>query len=87
MWAGTREEMADLYESARPFSAEEFRAMGWIKRTVSALEVPFYAVLRLTIPLVSDDRPRQGWSRPLTCLQLTLTPTWMTWALGCKTNS
>lgn len=82
VWAGTKEEFLDLYQSVRPFSLEDFKSMRWFNKIIAILEVPFYMVLRLTIPLVSEDRPRQGWSRPLMCLQLMLTPTWMTWALG-----
>lgn len=47
-------------------------------------KAPFYVILKLTIPLVSEEHPRQGWCRPLACLQLALTPVWIVWAIGCN---
>jgi len=52
-------------------------------RGISILEqAPCNLVLKLTIPLVDEERPQEAWCRPLKCLQLAATPTWAVWALG-----
>lgn len=82
LWSNLKEELLDLKTNLQPFSTEEWIGMRWFTRVLSVLEAPFYIILRMSIPLVSKDHPRQGWCRSLTCLQLAVTPTWIVWAIG-----
>ncbi|EFX89188.1 hypothetical protein DAPPUDRAFT_310076 [Daphnia pulex] len=82
IWSNVKEEFVDLRTNLRPFSIHQWIEMKWYSRAISLVEAPFYFILRLSIPLVSKEHPRQGWCRSLSCLQLALTPTWIVWAIG-----
>jgi sodium/potassium/calcium exchanger 6 len=72
------EEMPYLYrcimEHVIPVAAKRFDAMEWYEKVVVIVQAPIIILLRLTVPVVSDELPKSGWSRPVTTIQILFLP-------------
>lgn len=45
IWANTREEVNDFFNSLRPFSSEEWDSMGWFAKAIGIAQVFFSVFL------------------------------------------
>jgi len=64
----------ELYLHVTPVTARRFLSMEWYERAMIVVQAPVVVVLRLTVPVVSDELPKDGWSRPVSTMQMLLLP-------------
>ena len=64
----------ELYSHVTPVTARRFWSMEWYEKALIIVQAPVVVVLRLTVPVVSDELPKDGWSRPVSTMKMLLLP-------------
>ena len=64
----------ELYAHVSPVTMKRFNSMKWYEKVMIVVQAPVVIVLRLTVPVVSDELPKEGWSRPVSTMQMLLLP-------------
>ena len=50
-------------------AAKRFNKMEWYEKALIVLQSPMIVLLRISVPVVSSDLPKDGWSRSVTSMQ------------------
>jgi sodium/potassium/calcium exchanger 6 len=67
-----------LWQFLIPFEGEYFAALAWYEQVYEVLKVPIVILLKLTIPIVDQELPNEGWIRPVATLQMFFFPLLLT---------
>jgi len=64
----------ELYTHVAPVSVKRFGNMEWYEKGMIVAQAPVVVLLRLSVPVVSEELPKDGWSRPVSTMQMLLLP-------------
>ena len=59
-----------LFQFLMPFDWEWFLALPWYRQAYEILKIPTVILLKVTIPVVDQELPNEGWIRPVATLQM-----------------
>uniref|UniRef100_A0A7S4UQ24 Sodium/calcium exchanger membrane region domain-containing protein n=1 Tax=Guillardia theta TaxID=55529 RepID=A0A7S4UQ24_GUITH len=65
-----------------PPSHARLEKMSWFEKVLVFIQIPVSTVMKLTVPVVDESLPEDGWSRSATTIQMFFLPIFLAWFIS-----